>query len=218
MSEFLTYRSFFDAQQFKELVDLLTENNIPFELENNSAMEDMSIYVGANPNSQDFRVKVRGEDFKKVDKLYEAHVAPIIDQLPADYHVYSYTKDELLEVIRKKDEWSVYDYVLARKLLKEQGVEFNDEALQMIEDNRIEHLSEEKNGKTYVYAGYLFVIFGGLIAFVIGWILHYQKRTLPNGTSVFAFDKNSREHGKIILWLSGARVFIEIIVAFVLFM
>ncbi len=63
-----------------------------------------------------------------------------VTEIGKDYYLYSFTDDELMEVITKADEWSPFDVVLARKILAEKGKSISDEAIKAINEKRIEEL------------------------------------------------------------------------------
>jgi len=62
--------------------------------------------------------------------------------------------------------------------------------------------SKSGNGiNMWVIVGYLSSFLGGVPGMFIGSMLLTAKRALPGGQVVYIFNKRSRKHGKIILYL-----------------
>ncbi len=105
----------------------------------------------------DWAVKIRAEDFEKANELLKEDEIEEVTEITADdYYLYSFTDNELMEVITKADEWSPFDVVLARKLLAERGKNLTDEAIAGIHEKRIEELKVPDPPQTFwIVAGYV---------------------------------------------------------------
>ncbi len=125
-----------------------------------------------------------------------------IKTLPEDYYLFSFSNNELIEVIQKKDEWNEIDYLLAIKLLKNRGVEITSEDIEKTQKDRLSQLKKpEKSARSWIIAGYIIAMLGGLLGFIIGYVLLTQKKTLPNGERVYEYIESDRKHGKNILYV-----------------
>ncbi len=198
MEEYITYQKFFDKEEIDDFAKLLVDNNILYKIENNSLDFDPS-FANSNQNNE-YRLKLKKSDFVKVDTIQIESLQKLIDGIDSDHYLFSFTDDELIEVVVKSDEWSKIDFLLAQKILKERGKEINESLINALKTQRITNLSkQEESQKSWIVGGYLFALFGGFFGLFIGWHLFTHKKTLPNGDRIYAYVSEDRKHGKIIL-------------------
>jgi len=198
-NQFVTFRKFSDINSTKELTNFLAENNIEYLFEDNSSNLDSTF--GSNEFSKEFEVKLKKEDFDRVDKLMD-QISINQEDIDKDYYLFDFIDDELKDLIANKDEWSNFDYLLALKLLKEKGKEVKEEELELLKKQRLEVLSQpEENQKICIFAGYFFAFCGGFLGLIIGWLLSTNKKVLPNGDKVYIYSEGDRKHGKNILYI-----------------
>jgi hypothetical protein len=214
MEEFLTFQKYTNKESVLELEKILKENKIIYLLEDHSTSVDSNIL--GNASVKEFRIKIKNNDFEKVDKLLQVIILKELDQVDQNHYLFKFSDNELFEIITQKDEWSRYDYLLAQKILQERGKEINPEIIQLIKKQRIAELSKpEESQKGWIFAGYLFASLGGFLGVIIGWHLLTHKKTLPNGDRVYTHAKSDRAHGNRIaiigfimfLVLIGIRLF-----------
>ncbi|NHN26843.1 hypothetical protein FIA58_014250 [Flavobacterium jejuense] len=137
--------------------------------------------------------------------------------MPEDYYLFSFSDKELIEIIHKKDEWNELDYLLAISLLENRGIEITEEAIEKAKNKRVSQLRKpEKSDSFWIVIGYVFAMLGGLLGFIIGYVLLTQKKTLPNGERVFEYTASDRKHGKNILYV-GTFFFIYYLIYFLFF-
>jgi hypothetical protein len=217
---FITYQKFNDPALAEELTQLLDGHNIEYDLEEQSFRFDPSLVL--NNAAKEYAVKIRHEDFEKVNGLLKENEANNVDEIEKDYYLFSFSDDELMEVISKADEWSAFDVVLARKLLAERGKEISDQKISAIHVQRIEELKKPETSQlSWIIAGYLIALGGVLLPFFvsaigvfIGWHLSTYKKTLPDGERVYGYSETDRMHGKRIFYL-GIIVFVLSFVYFI---
>jgi len=208
--EFITYRKFNDAALANELAGLLDEHHIPYFIQEETSGFDPSLVM--SNATVDYAVKIKSEDFEKVNQLQKDVEGKNIEGVEKDYYLFSFTDDELMEVLTKADEWSTFDVVLARKILTERGKNISDADLTAIHEKRIEELKEPETGQsTWIILGYIFALMGGVLGLFIGWHLKTHKKTLPDGQKVYAYTEQDRWHGKVIFYLAIAGTIVGII-------
>ncbi len=199
-NQFLTYQKFTDQSEAKELSDLMTKNNIDFQFEDTSASFDPTFTN--SELSKEYRVKLKKQDFEKADKILIDISRQKLDIVDSDYYLFDFTDQELIEILVKSDEWGKFDYLLAQKILKDRGQEVSKELLETLRKQRIEELAKPEDGqRTWIIAGYVFSILGGLLGLFIGWHLLSHKKTLPNGDRVYGYSIEDRKHGNRIFIL-----------------
>ena len=198
--QFLTYQKFNNKFQATELVELLRNNQVECVFEDNSIKFDPSF--ANNEINKEYIVKLQKKDFEKVDKILIDQSAKEIDTVDPEYYLFDFNNEELIDLLKKSDEWSKYDYLLAQKILLKRGVEINEHILNTFKLQRIENLAQpDKPQKISIIAGYIFACLGGLIGVFIGYHLLSHKKTLPNGDSIYGYSVNDRKQGKRILIL-----------------
>lgn len=209
MSEFVTYEKFATIGELKEFVELLQENNIPYELEDDIQLLDAGF---ANPNHhRDYRIKLQQADFESVNELRNSIALLELEQVDPDYYLFQFTDEELIDLISKQDEWSPFDFQLAQKILKERGREVTAKEIYQMKEQRIEELSEpEKQTTWWIGLGYVFAFLGGLIGIIIGYYLVSSKKVLPNGEKIYTYSESDRKHGTYILLIAITMVIVGI--------
>ena len=208
--DLITFQTFNDPALADELTTLLEQHHIPHEVEE-SQISFNPAFVNSEL-SKDYAVKIRAVDFELVNRLLNDSERTNVDQADPDHYLFGFSNDELIDVLAKADEWSPFDYQLARKILTERGVEINDQELSGLHKSRIEALKEpEAPQTTWIVIGYIFALAGGLLGLFIGWHLSSFKKTLPDGERVYGYNENDRKQGKRIFYLSLVMLVLAIV-------
>lgn len=194
---FIAFRNFSSLVQAKELETLLNNNNIKTILTDNIAPVDIT-FSGSTLQNQ-YEVKIDSSDFEKAETILEKDVENVLEQVDQDYYLLSFTNEELYEVLLNSDEWNVFDYKLAQKILTNRGKTIDTEMLSSLKKERLKILAKpEENQKPWIIAGYIFSLLGGGIGIIIGYSLWTSKKTLPNGERVYSYNSDDRNSGKTI--------------------
>ena len=203
-SNFLTFQQFNDPSLSEYLIDLLKKNNINYLVEENIMNVAVNPLTAINNElNKVYFVRISPGDFTKVTQLLKEREDQYIDEVDEDHYLFDFTNDELTEILEKEDEWSSFDYELAKKILKDRGVNIDEQKLAVINESRLEELRIPEQHQTFwIYIGYFFALLGGVIGIFIGWHLWSYKKTLPNGERVYGYNENDRKHGKIIFYIA----------------
>ena len=195
----ILYQKFNVQHDALELGRVLSENGIEYKLEVGKP--------GFNPAfvfDAEFRILLTESDFEKANDLFVSNISE-------DYYLITFSDDELLEIITKRDEWNDFDFNLAQKLLKERGKEVNPEVVKFLEKQRFETLkAPEVSQKTWIYAGYILGVVSGLLGLFIGLSLMSSKKVLPNGERVYSYIQTDRKHGLYIVIISAIMLLISV--------
>lgn len=198
---FIAFRNFPTLIQAQELETLLNKNNIKTLLADNIAPVDIT-FSGSTVQNQ-YEVKIETSDFKHADAILEKEAENLLDTIDKDYYLLSFTNEELYEVLLSSDEWSVFDYKLAQRILTNRGKTIDPEMLASLKKERLKILAKpEENQKPWIIAGYIFSLLGGGIGIIIGYSLWKSKKTLPNGERVYSYTTEDRKSGKRIFLIS----------------
>jgi hypothetical protein len=208
--EFITYKKFNEQESLESLTKLLDENSITYELAEDRDSLD-SLY-GHKHFNRVFYVKIKKEDFPKADDAVIEYAKHELNTVDGDYYLFKFSGNELFDILSKPDEWSEFDYQLARKILQERGEDIDDKVLADLKSKRISEIAKPLSASsTIIYAGYIMSLLGGIIGVFIGISLATTKKTLPDGHVVYVYSENDRRHG---MWISviGMAILIFVIV------
>jgi len=201
----IVFRKLNTLIQAQELETLLNENNIKTILADNIAPVDITFSGSTLLN--EYEIKIDASNFEKAEAVLEKDAESLLEKMDQDYYLLSFTDEELYEVLIKSDEWSVFDYKLAQKILTNRGKTIDHEMLASLKKERLNILSKpEENQRPWIIAGYLFSFLGGGIGIVIGYSLWTSKKTLPNGERIYSYNDADRKQGKTI-FIIGLIVF-----------
>ncbi|QDW26745.1 hypothetical protein [Pedobacter sp. KBS0701] len=199
-TDFVTFQRFNDKAAALGIAETFRENGIECGVEDVS--ENFDVSFANNEINKDFRIKLKPADFERADTLLLQLAEKDLADIDPGYYIFDFNNDELKEIIEKQDEWSSLDFLLAKKILKERGVEVNLSQIQTFKEKRLAALAKpEESPKVLIVAGYMLAVVGGLIAIVIGAYLRTHKKLLPNGERVFGYAASDRAHGERILIL-----------------
>lgn len=200
----------FDEEQTAELVKILSDGRLDFELDEDAPIVDA--YSPHRPIAGEWLIKVAPTDLAKAHRLLDAYAEQQFAGLPTDYHLFSFSDAELFEVLTRPDEWGWFDYALARRLLAERGQVVSAEQVENYRLERQQALARpRRESVVWLILGYLLALTGPL-GMVSGWVLWQQRTTLPNGQRIWAYTSSHRWHGRVIFGL-GTLVFIGILLA-----
>ena len=199
--KFIYYKSFFEEETFIEFKQFLKKNKIEFE----SKVENPNIYhTSANVITPEYIVKIKQSDYDYVEGLVSEIMKNEVENVNSDHYLFSFSDSELYEIITKPEEWSSFDFQLAKKILKDRGKEIDETLISKIKEVRNENLAEpEEYPKSMVLVGYFSSFLGGFLGLIIGYILLFSKKTLPNGEEFYTYPPKARNHGLGILVLSA---------------
>jgi hypothetical protein len=211
--EYIVYKKFTDQEKTESIVNILKEHGIDFELTEDRDSLD-SLY-GGNHLARQYYVKLKKDDFEKADAILLDLSEKELNTVDKDHYLYTFTDEELFEILSKPDEWNEFDYLLAKKILRERGKEINDHTIALLKKQRVTDLSKPDEGhRGWMFAGYIFALLGGLLGVFIGWHLSTFKKTLPDGQRVYGYNKQDRQHGQIIFAIGLVMFTIWMIIKF----
>lgn len=208
--EYKTYKVFNDHALAKNLEAILLQNDIECVLENTSMPFDISF--ANNALNQEYRIKIKSKDFVGANTLLESEAAVALQEVDAGHYLFDFSNEELMQLIAKRDEWSEFDFLLARKILKERNVNLEIAELAHIQEKRLEELSKpEKVNPGWIYAGFLFALLGGVFGIIMGWFISSNTKTLPNGNTMYCYSESDRKKGKA-MFMIGVAVLVSFVV------
>src|SRR6218665_55492 len=200
MTTFLTFKKFQTAEQAEELAVLLTEQGIPYFIEDNSSR--VSDFIIGQDTIPGIHVKIAPGHFAKAQELLNRIAEKETAAVASDHYLFSFRDDELLELLMEPDKWSEFDVQLSKRILQTRGIIMTPELENAFKAKRLKELGQtEHMHMAWIIAAYIMVIAGGFIGMLIGLTLWISKKTLPDGTSVYTYSKGQRAQGKLITFM-----------------
>ena len=204
---FVTYKKIKDQLELNSFIELLKSNEIPFEVEDISA--NFNPTMVPRDGSIDMRVKILPGYFDEVRRLETEELKPLLEEIDSDYYLFSFTHDELKDILKNRIEWSLFDVLLAEKILLEKGSAASPTEIETLKNDAINELSTEKRLDVFqLIIAYFASILLPFLGLIIGYFYLSHKQTLPNGEQRFVYDKRSRYNGKIIALIGGIQLVI----------
>lgn len=218
MTETLVFKTYPDLFTAQQVAALLQEHGITAEITKEARILD-SVYIGQQ-FTDPYLLCLPGKDFERAEIILEENISIELNEVDPDYLLLSFSDDELIEVMKKKEEWGAFNYKLAASLLTSRGVPIPEMDIVWSQVERMKEKEQPASsgilllllGYSSLLSGILiafkqsgyaaFSLFPGFLALLIGWHLAYNKRTLSNGSQIYYFDSRTRLHGSIMLWLS----------------
>ncbi len=202
MTELLTYSKFYSLDEGQDLFKLLDSEGIKYKIVYEKNLLD-PVYIGESLDPM-ILLKIKSEDFIKVNNVVLNKLPINLDEINADYHLLHFSVEELQSVVEHPAEWNYFDRALAFRLLG------NKAALKAEHNNKIvvEIEYQATSIKTYwiviQYFMSVIILWAGII---IGLATLAGYKVLPNGRKVNLYDDHTRFHARIILTLGILRLF-----------
>lgn len=128
-NDFEDYRSFDSLETARfVLLDVLEQNEIPYSIYKDPYRQD--VILGRSIDLVEIWVRIKPEDFARVNELLKKEAEKRNEEVAEDYYLRELRDEELLEILKKPGDWSIDDFVIARKILAEHGIDIPDEVIE----------------------------------------------------------------------------------------
>ena len=105
--KFITYKSNMSKSDMLDLCQLLNANNIEFQ------KEESILSFKTTSDNLEYLIKINKNDFTKVKNIEIESVKKLIADVDKEYYLFDFSDEDLIEIIRKNDEWSLFDFQLS---------------------------------------------------------------------------------------------------------
>lgn len=139
----LTFRQFNDPGLASAIADTLKQQQVDCVVEKVRPLLEPGFF--RNTVEQNIHLKVRASDLEKAERALEEHYQRHLQDVDPAYYLLSFSDVELLDILAKPDEWGHFDYVLARELLAERGLEIPLEIAEEMKRQRRRQLAQQEN-------------------------------------------------------------------------
>ena len=124
------------------------------------------------------------------------------------------TDKELTDIYINARDYNPDFVKLAEEELQARNIKLNGSAKQkaFVDQTAIDQLKEGKDGnRVYIFICFILAIFGGLLGIYAGYVYSQSKIKTDDGESYYAYNKETRQLGKIMMWVGVAAIFILLI-------
>ena len=205
------YKLYYNREQAEAVGAVLGEAGIAYEIIGTRKSFDPS--YAFNSVDPDINLMLRAEDFSQANEVLKQFYAKQAETVDPHYYLFHFTDKELLDIIRKQDEWGAFDVALAKQILGDRGIPITQEADAISTRQRIVELAQPEDAPLWMFiAGYVLAFIGGFGGFVMGRLLSATK-VLPNGQRVPVYTKSDYAHGRVLMVIGGLLFVTYILIA-----
>jgi hypothetical protein len=204
---FLTFDRFNDPALAEAVAEKLQENGIECRILGDDGPFVSSI--GPTQAVSSVSLQIRAEEFNRAHAILEAYYEDQLGEIDPEYFLYSFTDEELMDVVAKPDEWGHLNYVLARKILAERGKPLSTEEAGRLKQERLEELERpDDQGQVDIQ----------LPLHPTGTFVNHSiathKKTLPDGRQVYTHSEYSRKRARTFFFI-GLTLILYVLVKYV---
>ncbi|MEM7657986.1 MAG: hypothetical protein AAF399_17810 [Bacteroidota bacterium] len=208
-ANWVLFKTYSDPVLAQEVKETLESQGVVCQLTSPARPLDNN-FLGATYQGE-IELKIPAEDLEQANAILTQEASQWLADLPSSYYLFSFTNQELWEILQQPDQWNELDYSLAQHLLRERGEPLGEQKIAALKSKRWQELAQpDEEPSTWLYLGYALALLGGILGIFIGWYLWQGKKTLPNGQRVYAYTPNSRQHGRRMVYLSGTVLLIGV--------
>jgi len=203
MSDFKTFMSIPNANVAEDIIQTLKTSKLDFRVQD-TAKDFDATFASNNEAKNSVLIMLDPNDFEEANAVLDENTKFDISEIDPQHPLFSFSTNELEDVVKNYDEWHPIDVKLAKYLLEKQNVTVD--ARDVKEHQRVKEMksyNQEKSTSLTLWMGYLFCLMGGLAGIGIALFLLTAKRKLPDGTKQFIYDESDRKHGFYMLLLGG---------------
>ncbi|WP_284653098.1 hypothetical protein [Flavobacterium terrisoli] len=208
MRDFKTFMSLTDSAIAEEFASILEANQIQFKVQDTS--KDFDASFSNDKARHSILLMLDPRDFDLANQVLESKTTFDISAFDKNHPFFSFTSEELIDVVKNYDEWNPYDVKLAKHLLEKQDILMNSrdiETFQKVKEISAEVKEQTSSNRLMIITGYLFCLLGGFIGIGIGLFLISAKKTNLSGQKEYVYNPTERTHGYLMLF-AGVVIFL----------
>ncbi len=176
MDNFIEYQRFPTIESAVELIDILEENDISYRINDSLGSFDIAA-SSMSPFDKQVVVFIEEENFEKVNLLFINDNSPKEDNTDNDHYLYSFSDEDIIEVIANPEDWAELEVTLAKQIVKQRDLKITAEAIKSARKERFEEqLKVEAETKAQVSGGYSWFLWIGILSIInsIDILFHNQ--------------------------------------------
>lgn len=160
---FIPFRRFDSRQEAQQFVEILESHGVIYQLEEYSKNMNPLIF---DSFEKEILLKLRQEDFDKANEFLL--IDDNLNDLDANYYLYDFTDEELIEILVKPHEWGELDRTLAPKLLIKRGYDLNNLNIEGKKKDYVKESSQpqKESPVLIVILSVIMITIGALLSFI----------------------------------------------------
>lgn len=174
----IIYKKFYEPDPIRDLEALLEAQNIPCWT--GQERESLGSVFGEKKFQQAYFLKILRSDIERVDALLGDQAKRSVDQVEKDHYLFSFTKEELYEVLAHREEWSEFDVELAKKILTDGGETPDVAKIHVLKSKKALAAKIEDESGFYGPGWYVLMILLAMTGIAVSWYL------FPTGRAIYA--------------------------------
>jgi hypothetical protein len=200
-SDFVPLQIFGAPEDALEWVNVLKQEKIPYEWEEDAP--GLDITFAFSQATRKFLLKVPQAYLGQARRVLQDMAREWVSRYDHTHYLYHFSLEELYEIIERRDEWSMEDVLMAKRILAERGRYISEEEEAELYHNRLLEIRQAKRANLGWITGlYLFAFVGGYFSLVLAWLYVSSKKTDPEGNRYYSYDRWTRKHARNIMVLS----------------
>ncbi|HEX5651700.1 MAG TPA: hypothetical protein VFX58_01420 [Chitinophagaceae bacterium] len=201
MKEGTVFKAFYSIEEALALQELLKNNGLWSRVEQKRVVVD-KVIAGTSAEPEHLLL-LSPSDFSAAHAIIDNHILANLHEVDPDYYLFSFSNEELQEIIARPDEWNNQDFLLAKYVLRERGVHLSEDDVNQARKNRYYELARpEQESSTWIIAGYFTAVFFCIIGLIFGLTFMNARKLLPDGSRVMAYNEKTRSHGRKITFIA----------------
>lgn len=216
------YRHVESSDEIERIKTVFNENSINYEIDSPKTIIDESIIgKGLLPK---FTIKLKEVDFQNANMLLEKNIHDNFDLINDFTHFNDLTTEELLQIIKKSDEWSIESVFASKRILESRGIQITEDKILELKEERNEAIRQGKQASSIVQIGYFLAIVLGLYlgtifivaGIAMGYYYSFGKSSDMFGQKYYVYNERSRRNGNFIFFGGITGLVIQIYLLFTL--
>lgn len=203
MAEFLTYSKFHSLPEARKFILILENAGIKFSIDHERDVLD-NVYTGHSHDPM-IAIKIAGDRFEHINSLLLLEAQSQLSSIDPDYYLFSFSDEELADVIHNRNEWNHFDQALAIKIMTDRKIAIPAAAQKTME---AESYDPKHLESLWLISQYLLTVLVPYVGFIVGLATLFAYKTLKSGAKIKMYDDSTRLHAKIMLGLGAVPTFL----------
>lgn len=140
MNTFVEYQKFPSAEIAIELISILDENKISYQVDD----KGLGYSIISNPFDNFIIVKIQRKNIKKVNELTQKQEQLDYNDINEDHYLYTFSDKDIIDVIANPSEWTKIEIRLANEIAKQRKLELSAENINSAKIKKLKEIVREE--------------------------------------------------------------------------
>lgn len=166
MDNYIEFQRYPDLDSASELIDILETNEIEYQIDDTALRYDIAA-TSMNPLDKQIIVKIKDADLEKATKLFATIKNNVESDTYDDHYLYTFSDNDIIDVIANPDEWTAFEVDLAKKIFKDRELKPTAELIKSTRKTKIEEQTKNAIKKDNTIKGsYTWFLLIGVLSIV----------------------------------------------------